>query len=278
MWTVNEKCPTFMSDCVPRGCALSPHPPEDQDPGFSIRTWYYSFYQYHSLYRSVVSLWGLLGVNVAHTECLLSCSSSPAHCWNRCWGLWMALWELYIPLVACSVSLWCKAPWSHPALGCSSQDCGAPRLQPWTDRPPLTRRACVQTNSDLVREVKMAAYAAASSVCRKTIIQLQRPIHRNSDFSGPTCDADGSRDIQRPYQTPWLQLGWLALLLTGLGIHSHLSLGQGTQAFDGTTCCAVSSGPVRSAHFLLFEANFISIVLLLFWTLTAEQNLSGSHR
>lgn len=71
------------------------------------------------------------------------CISSPAHCWNLYWGLWKAQWEIYIPLAACSAFPWCTAPWTHLAQSWSSLDCGARRLQPLTDCPPLTYKACV---------------------------------------------------------------------------------------------------------------------------------------
>lgn len=159
----------------------------------------------------------------------------------------MAPWEIYIPPAVCLVSLSYKAPWRHLAQSCSSLDCGASRLQPWTDRPPLTHKACVenkQWSNDRADTLCCCNFKKKthSSVClvllfhvhyRKTFY-LTHCIHRRTPV--PTCDTCGSQDIRQPFQTPWLRPGWLFLSPTVPEVHSHLSLGQEADAFDGTTC------------------------------------------
>lgn len=106
------------------------------------------------IFKSTSYRWKIyVDMNEVHTDpfcidCLL-CFCSPAHCWNQYWGLWMALWEVYILLAVCLVSLLCKAPWSHRAQSCSSLGCEAPRLQPWTESPPRTHKACSQKKKKL---------------------------------------------------------------------------------------------------------------------------------
>lgn len=89
----------------------------------------------------------------------------------------------------------------------------------------------------------------------KNVAVHYRKTYFNQPLPRRTCDACGSRGTQQPYQTQLLRRGWLVLSRTVPGIHSRLSLGQETCAFNPSArySCEMSQlGSVNSGIMELF--------------------------